>query len=78
MTKKIIDDIQSGISQLLNSVPAKDMEKNIRATLTQALANLDMVTKEELELQNRTIESLQNRIASLEKRLALLESQITK
>lgn len=73
MNKKILDDLQTKLGQIMASSPAKDIERNIRATLTQAISRLDVVTTEEYEIQKLIITQMQNKILSLETRLVELE-----
>ena len=60
----------------MESSPAKDIERNVRAILTQAVSRLELVTTEEYEVQRLTIVQLQNRVNMLEKRLSDLENRI--
>ncbi|ARQ45160.1 accessory factor UbiK family protein [Oxalobacter formigenes] len=76
MSKKILDELQSKLGQIMDSSPAKDIERNVRAILTQAVSKLELVTTEEYEVQRLTIVQLQNRINMLEKRLSDLENRI--
>ena len=76
MSKKILDELQSKLGQIMDSSPAKDIERNVRAILTQAVSRLELVTSEEYEVQRLTIVQLQNRINMLEKRLSDLENRI--
>ncbi|EEO28507.1 accessory factor UbiK family protein [Oxalobacter paraformigenes] len=76
MNKKILDDLQAKLGQIMAHSPVKDIERNIRAILTQAVAKLDVVTKEEFEVQRLTLVQMQSKILSLETRLAELEHQI--
>ena len=76
MSKKILDELQSKLGQIMDSSPAKDIERNVRAILTQAVYRLELVTSEEYEVQRLTIVQLQNRINMLEKRLSDLENRI--
>ena len=76
MSKKILDELQSKLGQIMDSSPAKDIERNVRAILTQAVSRLELVTSEEYEVQRLTIVQLQNRVNMLEKRLSDLENRI--
>ena len=76
MSKKILDELQSKLGQIMESSPAKDIERNVRALLTQAVSRLELVTSEEYEVQKLIIVQLQNRINILEKRLSDLENRI--
>lgn len=77
---KALDDIAS---RLANAVPPglnnlkDDMEKNFRAILQSALGKLDLVTREEFEVQKGVLaktraklETLEAQVAEIEKRLA--------
>ena len=75
MSKKILDELQAKLGQIMASSQAKDIERNIRATLTQAISKLDVVTTEEYEIQKLIIAQMQHKILSLETRLAELEQQ---
>ena len=76
MSKKILDELQSKLGQIMESSPAKDIERHVRAILTQAVSRLELVTSEEYEVQRLTIVQLQNRVNMLEKRLSDLENRI--
>ena len=76
MSKRILDGLQSKLGQIMESSPAKDIERNVRAILTQAVSKLELVTTEEYEIQRLTIVQLQNRVNMLENRLSDLENRI--
>ncbi len=75
--KQFIDQVQSQINQLLQTTPAKDLEKNVRALLTQGLAKLDMVPREEFEAQALQLARIRERLDVLEKRVAEMEKMLT-
>lgn len=74
--KQFIDQIQNQITQLLQSAPAQDLEKNIRALLVQGLAKLDMVPREEFDAQALQLARIRERLDVLEKRVAELETHL--
>ncbi len=53
--------------------PAKDFEKNLRALLASALDRLNIVTREEFELQAEVLLRTREKLETLEKRLEALE-----
>lgn len=71
---KFLEDLVSRISALLAQTPAADIEKNLRALLTAQLAKLDLVTREDFEVQKALLSRAQARLAELEKRLSELEA----
>ena len=67
--KQFFDDLQNKINQILETSPAKDIEKNVRAMLTQGLSKLDMVTREEFDAQALQLARIRERLDVLEKRV---------
>lgn len=72
---KFLEDISVRISSLLTGTPAADIEKNLKALLTAQLAKLDLVTREDFELQKDLLARAQARLVALEARLAEIEAQ---
>jgi len=78
---KKIDEIAS---RLADSMPPgldairTDLEKNIRAALQGVLNNMDLVTREEFEVQKAVLAKTRQKLETLEQQLQALETQITK
>ena len=78
---KTIDDIANRLS---NAIPPsfnhlkEDMEKNFHAILQSALARLDLVTREEFEVQKAVLAKTRQKLEDLELRLADIEQQMLK
>lgn len=72
---KIFDDLSAKLSELLKSSPAKDIEKNVRALLMQGFAKLDLVTREEFDVQAEVLARARQQLTALEARVAELEAQ---
>lgn len=73
---KILDEIGSKVSELLASSPAKDLEKNARALLASGFSKLDLVTREEFEVQREVLTRTREKLADLEHRVARLEAEL--
>jgi len=71
----IFDDLSAKLSELLKNSPAKDIEKNVRALLMQGFAKLDLVTREEFDVQAEVLARARQQLAMLEGRIAELEAQ---
>ena len=70
---KILDEIGSKVSELLANSPAKDLEKNARALLASFFAKLDLVTREDFEVQSEVLRRTREKLKALEARVARLE-----
>lgn len=73
MNKQSFEEISAKISKLLANSPAADLEKNVRALLSAAFAKLDLVTREEFDVQREVLLRSREKITQLEARLAELE-----
>jgi BMFP domain-containing protein YqiC len=65
-----LQDIQQRIAELFRSSPAADLERNVKAMLAQTFQRLDLVTREEFEIQLETVARLRQRVEALETRAA--------
>jgi BMFP domain-containing protein YqiC len=65
-----LQDVQQRIAELIRSSPAADLERNVKAMLAQTFQRMDLVTREEFEVQLETITRLRRRVEALEARLA--------
>ncbi|PWF46655.1 accessory factor UbiK family protein [Massilia glaciei] len=70
------NDLQGKINQAIESSPAKDIEKNVKAMMTQGFSKLDLVTREEFDIQSQVLAKTRSKLDALEKRMAALESQL--
>ncbi|MTV41886.1 hypothetical protein FHW83_005242 [Duganella sp. SG902] len=70
------NDLQNKISQAIENSPAKDIEKNVKSMMTQGFAKLDLVTREEFDIQTQVLAKTRAKLEALETRLAELESKI--
>jgi|SRR5690625_55370 len=68
-----MNEIQRGISDLIAKSPAADLEKNIRALMTQTFARMDLITREEFDMQVELLERALHKVQQLEKRVVALE-----
>ncbi len=72
---KIFDDLSAKLSELVKNSPAKDIEKNVRAMLAQGFAKLDLVAREEFDVQAQVLGRAREQLTALEARVAKLEAQ---
>ena len=73
---QIFTDIQSKINEALEKSPAKDIEKNVKAMMSQGFAKLDLVTREEYDIQVQVLAKTRARLEAPEVRVAELEAHL--
>ncbi|SPB17436.1 phosphoheptose isomerase [Caballeronia novacaledonica] len=72
----VFNDLQQKMSELFKNSPAKDVEKNMKAMLSQGFSKLDLVTREEFDTQTQVLVRTRARLEELEKRVAQLEQRL--
>ena len=78
LNPKFFDDVSDRLSAMIAASPAKDIQKNARALLSSAFARLDLVTREEFDLQLAVLARTREKLSALESRVAALEADLTK
>ena len=63
-------DFQQKVMDLIKASPAADIERNIKALMGQTFNKLELVSREEFDIQAALLQSLQARGDALEARLA--------
>ncbi len=71
------NDLQGKFNQALENTPAKDLQQNMRAMMTQGFAKLDLVTREEFDIQSQVLAKTRARLEALEVRVAELEARLS-
>ena len=71
----ILNEIQSKISQVLQQSPAGDLEKNIKSMLSAGFGKLDLLTREEFDVQAEVLARTRAKLTALEARVSELEAR---
>jgi len=69
------DDLQHRVLGLLRSGPASDLERNLKALLAQGFQRLELVTREEFELQRELLARTRDKLDALEKQVQQFEAR---
>lgn len=75
--KRLFDDLSERINEAFRNSPAQDFEKNLRAMLAGWFDRMDLVLREDFEVQKKLLERAQAKLAELEARIAELERRKT-
>ena len=73
METRFLDELNRNVSELLAASPAKDIEKNLRALLSSAFSRLDLVTREEFDVQQEVLGRTRDKLQQMETRVAEME-----
>ena len=76
LNPNILDEISRRLSEMVAATPAKDVQKNARAMLSSLFARLDLVTREEFDVQREVLARARERLAVLESRVSQLEAAL--
>ena len=76
MDSKTIDDISRRVDELMANTPVEDMQKNLRALLSSWFARLDLVTREEFDVQQAVLHRTREKLSQMEARVAELERSL--
>jgi hypothetical protein len=69
ISRRVADNLPRGLQSLQG-----DLQRNLRAGLESALAQLNLVTREEFEIQQAVLLRTRQKLKALEARVAALES----
>ena len=72
------DDLHAKINQAIENSPVKDIEKTLKAVMNQGFSKLDLVTRDEFDVQTQVLAKTRERLEALEARIALLEAKTDK
>lgn len=75
LNQKVIEEISGKLNEALAASPARDIEKNVRAVLGGVFARLDLVTREEFDVQREVLVRTRQKLEALEAKLAELEGK---
>lgn len=75
MNEKLLAEISARLAGLAAANPVQDLERNFRAYLASTFERLDLVSREEYDVQVQVLARTREKLQALEARLAQLESR---
>ena len=76
LSQKLFDELSNKISETIAASPARDIEKNVRSMMGAAFTRLDLVTREEFDVQQEVLARTREKLAELESRVTRLEAEL--
>ncbi len=71
------EEFQKNVSELIARSPAAEIERNVKAFMGQAFNKMDLVTRDEFDIQVDMLKRVQERAQTLELQIQQLEQRIT-
>jgi hypothetical protein len=71
---ELLERLQRRVSEVLAQSPAKDVEANLKAALNGFFARMDLVTREEFDVQVEVLRRTREKLEQLEAKLAAYEA----
>lgn len=75
---KIFEELNNKLSALIAASPARDIERNVKALLASVFEKMELVTREEFEIQAELFARTREKLTALEARVAELEKNAGK
>ncbi|MEY3629122.1 MAG: hypothetical protein RLY91_888 [Pseudomonadota bacterium] len=70
------EEFQKNVAELIARSPAADIERNVKAFMGQAFTRMDLITREEFDIQASLLSKSHARIQALETQLQAMEHRI--
>jgi ubiquinone biosynthesis accessory factor UbiK len=73
---QVITDISNKIRDLTKNSPLEDMDKNIHALIQGAFTKMELISREEFDVQAEVLRNTREKLVQLEAKLAELEAKL--
>ncbi|MFN3628486.1 MAG: accessory factor UbiK family protein [Casimicrobiaceae bacterium] len=70
-----LDELVAQLREIAASSPGDELQKNFRATLAAGLARMDVVTRQEFDIQRALLDALRERVDVLTRQIEALEAE---
>lgn len=71
-----LNDLSRKIKEIAESAPLSDANKNAHALFQSMLTKMELVSREEFDIQTEVLRKSQNKITELEQKISELEKQL--
>ena len=75
MNDRLLSELSARLAAMAASNPAKDLEKNFRGMLASAFTRLELVSREEYDVQTQVLARTRQKLEALEARVAEIEAR---
>lgn len=72
---RFMDQVNQQMNEILSNSPLVDMEKNIKSIVTAIFSKLDLVTREEFDIQQKVLAATREKLEALERQIQDLSNK---
>lgn len=76
MNERFMSELSARLAAFAAANPARDLEKNFRGLLSSAFTRMELVSREEYDIQVQVLARAREKVAALEARVAELEARV--
>ncbi|BDW12172.1 hypothetical protein PSHI8_22560 [Polynucleobacter sp. SHI8] len=70
------EDVQKKVADAVKDSPAKDLEKNVRGLMNQGFQKMDLITRQEFDIQIQVLAKTREKLEELEAKVEALQAKI--
>ncbi len=71
---ELFKEMQNKIDELVNSSPLNEVQSNIKSAMNNTFSKLDLITREEFDIQKEVLQTTRAKLETLEQQLQHLSS----
>ena len=76
LNQKLLDEISTKVNEVIAQSPVKDVEQNMRILLSGVFTKLDLVTRDEFNVQQEMLIRTREKLTELESIITELEDKL--
>ena len=76
LNQKLLDEISTKVNEVIAQSPVKDVEQNMRVLLSGVFTKLDLVTRDEFNVQQEMLIRTREKLTELESIVTELEDKL--
>lgn len=73
---QLINDLSIKINDIIKNSPLHEVEKNINALIRGAFTKMELVSREEFDVQAEVLRNAREQLENLEEKLSALEAEL--
>ena len=76
--QSMAEDVQKKVMDAVKDSPAKDIEKNVKGLMNQSFQKMDLITRQEFDIQMQVLAKTREKLEALEAKVQELSEKLPK